>query len=131
MKRIFLAIIVIALFSQCGRHYRNWDVYFWTSNASENGFHLFINGRERGIVPLLSMAPSCNDDNSKRQTLNISLPSGKYRLELKDSNGRTKAAETFKIYYSRHDITISTTVDNGFTAPRSVSSGPCLIHEFR
>ena len=131
MKNFFIAIVVIAFFSQCGRHYRDWDVYFWSSNALESGLHLYINGRERGMVPVLSTAPSCNDDYSKKQALYIPLPSGKYKIELRDSSGKTIAAETFKIFYSSHDITISSTVDNGFPAPRSVSSGTCLIHEFK
>lgn len=105
------AILVIVLFTQCHRHHHyGFKTYFWTSSATAENESLYINGKYLGELPLLNETPS-DDNGLKQEALFVRLPSGKYRIIVRDEDGDIKFRQTIKLHIGGGDKSITVSDD--------------------
>ena len=130
-RTTFIAICFFALTMMgCNYSYDGFEAYFWTSSPEFESKHLVIDGVDKGVLPLLPAAPVCDDMLTKQQALHLPLPSGKYRLEIKDKSGKTGYAETLKIKRRGASVSISSSTNGKRGGSRSVVNSDCFIAEF-
>jgi hypothetical protein len=129
LTAITFSILVILLFTQCHHHrHYGFKTYFWTSSTKAEHEELYINGRYIGNLPLLNEAP--DDDNGlKSEALFVHLPSGKYRVVIRDGNGDVKFTETLRLHMSFGDKTISASGENEELRSLRIIEGDELIEE--
>lgn len=112
MKKLtafIIALMVIILFTQCHHHHRHsnrsFKTYFWTSSTGAENERLYINNEFVGHLPLLHEAPS-DENGLKQEALFVHLPSGKYRIVIRDKDGDVKFRETLKLKIGRNNQSI-------------------------
>lgn len=106
---VILCLSVVVLFTQCRHHrHRNhsFKTYFWTSSTDAENERLYINNEFVGNLPLLNEAPS-DENGLKHEALFIHLPSGKYRIVIRDEDGEVKFRETLKLRINWNNRSIS------------------------
>ena len=111
MKKILpflIGLSIIVLFTQCHRHRHHgaFKTYFWTSSTDAENEKLYINNEFVGHLPLLNEAPN-NTNGLKQEALFVHLPSGKYRIVIRDEDGEVKFRETLKLDIGGHNTSIS------------------------
>ena len=106
----------------------SFNTYFWTSSEDQAAY-LYINGENKGMLPYLTAGPDCDNDELKKKTLMIKLPSATYDVAVKDSLGQTLYGEELTIRRSNGSLTLSnkTAFKNG--GSRRVFKDSCLIEE--
>ena len=132
MKKInlisYIAVCMILL-SSCDHFTKGFNTYFWTSSNTGHVYHLYIDDKDRGVLPYLKNAPFCNDKSSKHQALYLPLASGSYDLEVKDESGNVKYAERLFIKRTVGSTTISATTNWKGVGARGTNQDDCLIRE--
>lgn len=123
------SILLIVLFTQCHHHrHYGFKTYFWTSSRDAENEELYINGRYIGQLPLLNEAP---DDNNglKSEALFVHLPSGRYKVIIRDEDGDVKFRETLKLHIGGRDKSITASDDgDGYRSLRVINDDD-LIEE--
>jgi hypothetical protein len=108
---------------------QGFDTYFWTSVPGEERI-LFIDGKEKGVIPYLSPAPDCENDSAKQACLKEYLPSGSYVIEVRGVSGNLFYEETLTLKRRGDNVTIGTrTPGKGGKSVRTFK-GSCLMEEF-
>ncbi|MBI2729916.1 MAG: hypothetical protein HYX40_04050 [Sphingobacteriales bacterium] len=119
---ILLAILLIVLFTQCHHHHRNraFKTYFWTSSTNAENERLYINNEFIGHLPLLNEPPS-DENGLKQEALFVHMPSGKYRIVIRNEEGEVKFRETLKLRINWNNKSISAySDDNGYSSFRKI-----------
>ena len=132
MKKInlvFYITVCMLLLSSCDPLTKGFNAYFWTSSNTGRNYHLYIDDKDKGILPYLQDAPFCNDSSSRQKALYLSLPSGYYDLEVKDEGGNVKYAERLFVKRTSGSSTISATTNWKGAGARGTSHDDCLIRE--
>jgi hypothetical protein len=113
MKKLLTVLVclsVVMLFTQCHHHHRrghhSFKTYFWTSSADAENERLYINNEFVGHLPLLNEAPS-DENGLKQEALFVHMPSGKYRIIIRDEDGDIKFRETLKLRITRNNKSIN------------------------
>lgn len=108
-KSIFITVIVIGallLFSQCRKDDTTFNAHFYANwSATDAPLGLYIDGEYKGDLSYLKIKPTCDDDSLKSRTLNLTLKSGKYKIETKDQLGVVRTSS--KILLSERRISTS------------------------
>ncbi|RTL57549.1 MAG: hypothetical protein EKK37_16055 [Sphingobacteriales bacterium] len=126
---IILSMLVILVFSACHHHrHYGFKTYFWTSSRDAENEELYINGRYIGQLPLLKEAP---DDNNglKSEALFVHLPSGRYKVIIRDNDGDVKFRETLRLHIGGGDKTIAASGENEEYRSLRIVEGDELIEE--
>jgi hypothetical protein len=131
MRKINLTICIwcIFLFSSCDHFTQGFNTYFWTSSNTAAKYHLYIDNKDRGILPYLDQAPVCDNEPLKHKALYLPLPSGSYDLEVKDEKGNVQYAEVLFIKRTLGSTIIKATTDWKDAGARSTNKDDCLIRE--
>ncbi|MCG2613803.1 hypothetical protein LZZ85_05905 [Terrimonas sp. NA20] len=130
MKNIITICASIFLLSGCSTMYtQGFDTYFWTSIPGEERF-LFIEGKQKGLIPYLPSAPNCENDSSKQACLKEYLPSGNYAIEVRNVSGKVLYEETLTVKRRGDNVTIGTTTPGKGGKSVRTFKGGCLMEEF-
>lgn len=109
--KIALLFSIIIILTNCKKIGKTHHVYFYTDiNTSKESLALFVDKKNKGILPYINVVTSALNDTVISNTLHFSLRSGKYNLEVKDVNGNIKYLGTLKI----RSNSIATTSSKGF-----------------
>ncbi|MET0466955.1 MAG: hypothetical protein ABW007_27590 [Chitinophagaceae bacterium] len=130
MKKVLIGVVLLSLLSGCEVMYtQGFDTYFWTSIPGEERF-LFIEGKQKGLIPYLSSAPNCGNDSSKQACLKEYLPSGSYAIEVRGVSGKVFYEETLTVRRIGGNVTIGTTTPGKGGKSVRTFEGDCLMVEF-
>ncbi len=107
---------------------QGFNVYYWTSTEDTAKNYLYIDDKKIGQLPYLAFYPECGDEALK-QTLMVSVESGKYKVVVKDESGRVKFSKKFKVHVSKSSTQISTSIGNKKWNSVIRQKGTCLVDE--
>ena len=98
LKITLLVTAISLLFTQCKKEeITTFNSYFCSANNIADGQPLlYINGEYKGELPSINEEPPFGDDSPLQKMLCFPLPSGKYKVEVKDKQGNIKMAGTIK-----------------------------------
>jgi hypothetical protein len=130
MKRLSYGLLIIAvLFAvSCDRYDRSRTMVtcFWTSSAPDTKHHLYVNGKDKGVIPYSLTVPRNNERN---KMLALNLRSGKFKLQVKDGRGNTVYEERFRLKLSRNGTTIQSSGDDDRGGSKLHNKGKLLLKE--
>jgi hypothetical protein len=126
MKPLTLLATVALLLSGCTHQYRAFDIYFWSSAPAGKSYHLYLNRHYAGEVPALGQPPL----HLQEETLHRHLPSGHYRVELTDDQGKVVYRERLTVLWSTRDKSIGTEIRDTLGRSNVVIRGNTLVEEF-
>ena len=130
MKKLLIICLVLAGFSRCKMlHTEGFNTYFWTSAEGEK-LYLFIEGENKGLLPYLPAGPDCGNEELKKKTLRVDLPSGSYDIIIKNEQQETLYSEELRIKRRGGSLTIGNSTDYKRHGTRRVFKDSCLIEEF-
>lgn len=106
-----ILFIAVLFFVSCDHYYDSRIVRtcFWTSSAPNSPHHLYINGRDKGVIPYSLTVPRADERN---RLLAVNLHRGRFRIEVKDASGNTVYNERFRLKLGRHSTTVQTNTDD-------------------
>lgn len=92
MERGIISFLTIAaatiLLTNCKKNDKPFDNYFFTDTETSSGpLYLFIDGENRGVLPILNTAVTATNDTVLNNALHLALPAGKYKIKGKDGQG--------------------------------------------
>ena len=133
MKKLMI-VLLLSLFvvvqMRCGkRSNRAFSNHFWTSKKTEGKLFLYVDDNYKGVIPYLPEAPSWSDDNLKEKTLPLRMPSGDYKIAVKDEQNHVRIEQLLTLKLSNNNTTISSKSENDMGAIKSVLHNDCLIEE--
>jgi hypothetical protein len=131
MKKVFFAAACFAFIAGCQKKSGGFQTYFWCSTKTASQQYLFIDGKEKGVLPYLAQAPACANDNSKQQALLVFLPSGKYEIEIRDEQGKLYYEELLRLKRTVGSMTIGSTENWDGAGSMRTFENDCLIEEIR
>lgn len=95
------AAAAVVIFSRCHQETDDnavHNTYFWTSVPTEKQeLTLFVDGQQVGPLPYFSTELTCSNDSLKARALNMTLRSGKYQIEARNSQGVVRSDGSIKI----------------------------------
>jgi hypothetical protein len=130
MKKLLILYLVATGLSSCNLFYTQggFNTYFWTSTKGPV-VYLYIDGQNKGALPYLPSGPDCDNEELKKETLKIHLPSGTYDVEIKDSLQQTLYSEEFTARRSKGSLTLSNKSSSKHGGSKRVFEDSCLIEE--
>lgn len=129
LTAVLAVFLVIVLFTQCHHHHHyGFKTYFWTSSATAENESLYINGKYVGELPFLEETPD-EDNGLKQEALFIHLPSGRYRVVIKDGDGEIKFRQTLKLHIGGGNKSITVSDDDENYRSQRVIDGNEIIEE--
>lgn len=133
MKRSLYALcIAILLLAGCDHDYRYnrriVTAHFWTSSYPDDAHHLFINGKDKGILPYSLTVPDI-DRGSDRKTLTVPMKSGRFTIEVKNGSGKIVYREKFRLKLRLHGTTINSSTDDERGGTKLTYRGNHVIKE--
>ncbi len=113
MKKHFIKLMLFVstfiLLTNCKKLGSDYDTYFYTDVENSDGaLTLFVDGKNKGELPNLKTSVSATNDTIINNALHLTLKSGKYKIETKDSKGNTKSSGTIK--FNRNSLRGSSTM---------------------
>ena len=121
IKLILFASTIIVL-TNCKKYGQDFDTYFYTDIQNSAGpLILFVDDKNKGELPNLKTSVSATNDTIINNALHLTLKSGKYKIEAKDSQGNLKCSGTLKF----RSNSIGTTGTMGGQA--TASSGKTIV----
>jgi hypothetical protein len=131
MKRLSYWLIIIAVLLTAGCHERydrsrSMVTCFWTSSAPQTKHHLYVNGKDKGVIPYSLTVPRTEERN---RVLALNMRSGRFRLEVKDERGHTVYKERYRLRLSRSGRTIQSSGDDDRGGSKLHSRGKIVLKE--
>ncbi len=124
--KLIAPLFILLLFVQCKKKEAPYELYLYTTDASHSGLTLFVDGVEKGALPVVSSTVMPDDESAKALTLHLTLPTGKYVLEAKDEEGNLQKGA--KLQFSSHKETL-TGIKAGCEV-RSLEDDHCMTVRF-
>ncbi|WP_133177738.1 hypothetical protein [Chitinophaga parva] len=124
MAFLILALLVV-LQIRCSGEPGVFQTYFWTSTPGTEKLYVYVDGRRLGALPRLASAPDVRSDSLERVALYTPLPSGSYRVEVKNDQGLLRVAETLEISRRGGNMRLSTSFSD------HQGNGKCVWNEDR
>ncbi|RYG27089.1 MAG: hypothetical protein EOO01_41720 [Chitinophagaceae bacterium] len=129
MKKFLIFSLVVTVFSGCSLFYtQGFNTYFWTSTEGSK-VYLYIDGENKGVLPYLPAGPDCDNEELKKQTLMIHLPSATYDISVKDSLQQLLYGEELTVRRNNGSLTLSNKSTFKHGGSRRVFKDSCLIEE--
>ena len=120
--KLTLLLSTIIVLTNCKKFGKEHDTYFYTGVDNTTGpLTLFIDGKDRGQLPTLKVIISPSNDTIIKNALHLTLNSGKYKFEAKDSQGNLKCSGTLK--FKSNSLSGSSTMGSQETS----SSGKVVV----
>lgn len=94
-----IAILVLALtLCSCKKYGKPYEAYFYANiDSAKAPLFLFVDGANKGLLPILHTQVSPTNDTITKQALKLSLKLGaSYKIEGRDANGMVKNVGTFR-----------------------------------
>ncbi|HTJ10513.1 MAG TPA: hypothetical protein VL547_00735 [Dinghuibacter sp.] len=109
MKRLLPLLLCLGLFTQCRRHYRAFDIYFWSSDTT-GPYRLYLDRHYAGDVPCIGPHTEKEGDQVQQEGLHHHLRSGTYQVDVYDPRGRVRFHGHLTILRRTGNLTISTDI---------------------
>lgn len=124
----FLTLMVtVLLFTQCKKDDAIHETQFYTSNVNQERLTLFVDGQAIGNLPAFSTPLTCDSNPEKQPGLKMTLKSGKYHLQAKDSLGTVKSGAMMKVFESSGGGSSTIGETGGMAMQMSGSGNSCVI----
>lgn len=95
--KLILFVSTMIVLTNCQKFGQNYATYFYTDIENKAGpLTLFVDGKSKGELPNLKTSLSPTNDTIINHALHLTLKSGKYKIEAKDSHGTLKYSGTLK-----------------------------------
>lgn len=92
---------------------KNSHAYFWTTNPSAGNAHLYIDQKDKGVLPFIADA---SDGSPKTEViskgLKLTLKEGEYAVEARDAQGNTITTGKVSIDLGTNDQQINSSWNN-------------------
>lgn len=132
MQKLMLVLLILLFLvveMRCSRGTRPFRAHFFTSNQQHGPLYLYIDGKNKGLLPYQSVAPACGSDSLEQQTLYVLLPSGKYRVEAKDKDRHVAISEELVLKLDASNLIISNNFDNNRGSGKTTFKDDCIVNE--
>lgn len=128
MKK-WLVLCSMAVLSGCSLFYsQGFNTYFWTSSDGP-AVYLYIDGQNKGVLPYLPAGPDCDNEELKKKTLMVHLPSATYDITIKDAQQQILYGEDLTVRRHNGSITLSSNTSFKEGGSRRIFEDSCLIEE--